>query len=219
VATPRSQRIGIWIIAIVMAVGTIGSFLAIVLSTQNQKSDEARLAELTTEYEKDYSAYQAKVDAQATELSSKYFDEFNTYATRPGAFDKATVTELKSEDLKIGDGADITAESSFTAYYIGWNPDGKVFDGSIDGTKLKAPITATPGGVIAGWTEGVAGMKVGGVRELSIPADKAYGETGSGEDIPPNTPIKFVIMIIPTPEALVAPQPSAELLKLYEQSQ
>lgn len=218
-ATPRSQRIGIWIIAIVMAVGTIGSFLAIVLSTQNQKSDQARLAELTAQYQSDYSAYQAKVDAQAAELSAQYFDEFNKYATRPGAFDKASVTELKKEDLKIGDGADITSESTFTAYYIGWNPDGKVFDGSIDGSKLKAPITATPGGVITGWTEGVAGMKIGGVRELSIPADKAYGETGSGENIPPNTPIKFVIMIIPTPETIVAPEPSEELLKLYEQSQ
>jgi FKBP-type peptidyl-prolyl cis-trans isomerase len=219
VATPRSQRIGIWIIAIVMAVGTIGSFLVIILSTNNDKSDEARKTALTTEYQNAYKEYQDKIDAQTAELSSQYFDEFNQYATRPAAFDKASVTELKTEDLKLGDGADITAESTFSAYYIGWNPDGTVFDSSIDGSKLKAPFAVTPGGVIEGWTEGAVGMKVGGVREVTIPSEKAYGEGGSGDNIPPNTPLKFVIMIIPAPTAIPVPQPSDELLKLYEESQ
>ena len=51
-----------------------------------------------------------------------------------------------------------------------------------------------------GWYDGVEGMKIGGVREVTIPAGLAYGETGSGEDIPPNTPIKFLIMAIPPAE-------------------
>jgi len=216
VATARAQRIGIWIIAIVMAVGTIGSFIVIVLSTSNQKTDDARKAELTAEYQKEYTDYQAKVAAQATELSKKYFDEFNQYATVPAAFDKDGVTELKTSDLKVGDGDELTAGASFTAYYIGWNPDGKVFDGSIEGTSLKAPYSVEGvGSVIEGWTDGVVGMKVGGVRELTIPSDKAYGETGRGADIPANTPIKFIVMVIPTPEKIAAPQPSAELLKYY----
>ena len=218
-ATPRSQRIGIWIIAIVMAVGTIGSFLVIILSTNNSKSDAARKTTLTNEYQAEYAKYQAKVDAQTAELSAKYYPEFSQYATRPAAFDKGSVSELKMEDLKIGDGADITAESSFSAYYIGWNPEGVVFDDSIDGTKLKAPLAVAAGGVIKGWSEGVAGMKVGGIRELTIPSDKAYGEAGSGDKIGPNTPIKFIIMIVPTPETFVAPQPSDELIKLYSQGQ
>jgi len=218
VATARAQRIGIWIIAFVMLVGTIGSFLVIVLSSSNAKSDQVRLTELTTEYENQYKDYQAKVDAQATELSDKYFAEFNQYAGRPAAFDAASVTELKSEDLKVGEGEEITADSSFTAYYLGWNPTGKVFDGSIEGEKLKAPLSVVPGGVIEGWTKGVLGMKVGGVRELTIPAAQAYAEAGSGEDIPPNTPLKFVIFIIPTPTAIAQPQPSEELLRLYNSS-
>ncbi|MNR39997.1 FKBP-type peptidyl-prolyl cis-trans isomerase [compost metagenome] len=62
-------------------------------------------------------------------------------------------------------------------------------------------------------------MKVGGVRELTIPADKAYGATAKSEDIPANTPLKFIIMIIPTPETIAQPTPSEELMKLYAQQQ
>ncbi|MDB5161515.1 MAG: putative Peptidylprolyl isomerase [Candidatus Saccharibacteria bacterium] len=216
-ATSRAQQIGIWIIAIVLTVGTIGLSIVSVLSTNNTKNDAARKTELTNQYQAEYAEYQKKVDAQATELSGKYFTDFSQYSSRAAAFDAAGVTELKTEDLVVGDGADITASSTFTAYYIGWRPDALVFDQSIDGDKLKAPFTAAPGGVISGWSEGVVGMKVGGVRELTIPSAKAYGETGSGDKIPANTPLKFVIMIIPTPPTIAAPQPSAELLKLYSQ--
>lgn len=217
-ATPRSQRIGIWIIAIVMAVGTIGSFLVIILSNTNDKSDKARLTELTNQYQAEYEAYQKKVTDQNTRLSAENYDEFNAYSNRPAAFDAASVTELKTEDLKVGDGEEITASSSFAAFYIGWNPSGKVFDSSIDNGMLKAPFNVSPGGVIQGWSEGVVGMKQGGVRLLTIPAAKAYGETGSGDDIPPNTPLKFVIFI-PKQETYTAPEPSEELIRLYEQSQ
>lgn len=215
-AATKGQQIGIWIIAIVMTVGTLGSFAVMILQNDNTATDQTRLADLTAKYQTEYEAYQAKVDAQAAVLSTQYFTEFNQYAGQPAAFDKASVTELKTEDLKVGDGADITSDSSFTAYYLGWLPDGKVFDGSIDGDKLKAPYAVTPGGVITGWTEGAVGMKVGGVRVLTIPSDKAYGEAGGGETIPANTPLKFVIMIIPAPEAIAEPQASDELIKLYQ---
>jgi FKBP-type peptidyl-prolyl cis-trans isomerase len=235
-ATRKSQRIGIWVIAGALTIGTLGGFMAMVLAPTNAASDQARLQQLMTDYQKQQSDYQAKYKpqfdeysakqtAQATELSAKYFATFNQYASRPAAFSAADVKELKKEDLKVGDGEVIKKDSSFTAYYIGWNPSGKVFDGSIDGDKLKAPLPVAPGGVIPGWTEGVDGMKVGGVRELTIPADKAYGATAQSEDIPANTPLKFVIMIIPKPEAVAAPDvpaqptPSEELLKLYEQQQ
>jgi FKBP-type peptidyl-prolyl cis-trans isomerase len=218
-ATRKSQRIGIWVIAGALTIGTLGGFIAMVLAPKNAASDQARYQQLMDDYSKESTAYQAKVDAQATELSAKYFDTFNQYATRPSVFTAADVKELKKEDLKIGEGEAITKDSSFSAYYIGWNPSGKVFDGSIDGTKLKAPFSVTPGSVIPGWTEGVDGMKAGGVRELTIPADKAYGETGQGADIPANTPLKFVIMVIPTPEKIAQPTPSEELLKLYAQQQ
>lgn len=193
------QRIGIWIIAVFMLVGTIGSFAIIVLANNNAQQDQQRYDSLLAEY-------QAEVAAQETELSERYYDEFSQYASRVSAFDAASVTELQTEDLKVGDGEELTADSTFTAYYIGWNPEGTIFDGSLDDGTLKAPFTASPGSVIQGWSDGVVGMKVGGVRELAIPSDLAYGETGSGDAIAPNSPIKFVMMVIPTPETVQVPQ-------------
>lgn len=216
-ATQTSQRIGIWVIAVVLLIGTLAGFAAMILVPKNQEGDQARLQKLMAEYQQQSKDYQAKVDAQGVELSKQYYDTFKQYESRPAPFDASGVTELKKEDLKVGDGEPITKTSEFTAYYIGWNPKGKVFDGSISGNSLKAPIDVTPGGVITGWTEGVDGMKVGGVRELTIPADKAYGATAKSEDIPANTPLKFVIMIIPKPTAIPQPQPSEELLKAYGQ--
>ena len=214
-AATKAQRIGIWIIAVFMAIGTIGSFAIIVLANQNSQTDQSRFNELSEQYQKETEAYQAKVDAQAKELSDKYYPTFSKYESRPSTFDGASVTELKTEDLAAGTGDTLTEESTFTAYYLGWTPDGKVFDGSISDGALKAPFTAAPGGVIEGWTKGVAGMKVGGVRELTIPSDLAYGETGSGESIPANTPLKFVVMTIPTPEEIPQPVVSDELNALY----
>lgn len=205
-AATKAQRIGIWIIAAFMAIGTIGSFAIIVLANSNEQKDQARIQELTTQYQND-------VKAQASELSTKYFATLNQYSDRVAPFDAAGVTELKTEDLLEGTGEPITETSAFTAYYIGWNPDGKIFDSSIEGDALKSPFNVTPGEVIEGWTKGAAGMKVGGVRELTLPSGLAYGATGQGESIPPNTPLKFIVMIIPKPEEVPVPQ---ELLNYTE---
>lgn len=198
-ATTKTQRIGIWIIAVFMGIGTVGSFAIIVLANSNGQKDQARINQLTQEY-------QAKVSAQTKELSDKYYPTLSQYATRPAVFDKDGVKELGKEDLVVGTGDAITTESSFTAYYIGWTPDGKVFDSSLGDGTLKDPLSVAPGGVIKGWTQGVDGMKVGGIRELTLPSDLAYGETGSGDSIPPNTPLKFIVFIIPTPEQIEVPQ-------------
>lgn len=217
-ATPKSQRIGIWVIAIVMLVGTIGSFAVMVLANDNDQKKQAEINAVMAEYQKKNDERQKKVDAQAEKLSKKYFDDFNKYADRPAKFDRDSVKKLEKKDLKKGDGKKLTSESTFTAYYLGWTPDGKVFDGSIDGKKLKAPFTASPGGVIEGWTKGVDGMKIGGVRELTIPSDMAYGEQGSGDMIPPNTPLKFLVMVIPTPEEIPQVDVPQKLLDYYGQS-
>jgi FKBP-type peptidyl-prolyl cis-trans isomerase len=217
-ATPKSQRIGIWIIAIVMTIGTLGSFAVIVLANKNNATTQARVDELTAKYKKDTDDYQAKVDAQAKELSEKYYDDFSTYEDRPAKFDRDSVKELKKDDLREGDGKKLGKDATFTAYYIGWTPNGKVFDSSIDGDKLKAPINVTPGGVITGWSKGVEGMKVGGVRELTIPSDEAYGEKGNGDNIPPNTSLKFIIMVIPAPKTIPQPEMPQELIDYYSKN-
>jgi FKBP-type peptidyl-prolyl cis-trans isomerase len=214
-ATQKAQRIGIWIIAIVLTVGTLSGFVAIVLAPKNQATDQTKLAQLTSQYQTAQKDYQAKVDVQAASLSKQYYAELNQYSSRVSTFDKNSVTKLSTVDLKVGDGAAITANSSFTAYYIGWNPSGVIFDQSIAIGALKAPFSVTPGGVIKGWTDGTIGMKVGGIRELTIPSADAYGTAGSGATIPPNTPLKFVIMIIPTPDTIPQAAVPPELLKYY----
>jgi len=201
-ATPRSQRIGILIIAIVMIAGTLGSFLVMGLSINNQKIDQAQL-------EKASNDYKLKVAMQTMELSGKYYGDFSAYMSIPASFSADDITELTTKDLKIGDGEEIKSGDLYNAYYIGWNPKGVIFDQSITNGTLKEPITG--GNLIIGWEEGVIGMKVGGVRELTIPSDKAYGATGSGENIPANTPIKFIVMIIPKVEEIPVP----EILQQY----
>ena len=213
-ATTKKQRLGILVILIVTVIGTVGSFAVMVLATKNDAADSAKQQKVIADYQAKYKAYQTKVDAQSQELSDKYYGTFSPYASRVGTFD-ATANELKTEDLVVGDGEEITGTTPFAAYYIGWNPKGKIFDQSIDGTKLKEPLPVTTGldsaSLIDGWKEGMKGMKIGGVREITIPSDKAYKEQGQGDDIPPNTPLRFVVMAIPAPTEIAQPEIPAEL--------
>lgn len=193
--TPKTQRIGILVIAIVMVVGTLGSFAMMILANENQTSEQDKLAS-------EYQEMLEKQQKEAGELSSTYFTEFKSYESRPAAYDAGSVgDEVTFVDVKEGDGDTLTKDSTnYRAYYIGWNPQGVVFDGSINGESLKAPLDLSQMTLIPGWYDGVNGMKINGVREITIPAALAYGEAGSGEAIAPNTPIKFLIMAIPAAE-------------------
>lgn len=197
--TPRAQRIGILVIGFVMIVGTLGSFVMLILANDNAVTQQERLAK---EYQDMLEKQQKEAAEETKKLSDTYYAAFKEYESRPAAFDAESIGETVTHiDLKVGDGEAITKDSiNYRAYYIGWNPKGVVFDTSIDGDGLKLPLDLTQGRLIEGWYEGVDGMKVGGVREITIPSDLAYKETGSGDDIPPNTPIKFVIMVIPAAE-------------------
>lgn len=214
-ATKKAQRWGILVILVVMVVGTIGSFAVMVLATKNQSEESARLNKVQSDYQAEYTKYQEKVDAQAKDLSAKYFETFKPYESRVGTFDRDGVKTLTTEDLLVGGGEEITGTTKFAAYYIGWNPKGKVFDQSIDGMSLKAPLSVETGldaaSLIEGWKEGMKGMRIGGIRLITIPSDKAYGETGQGDDIPPNTPLKFVVMAIEAPATIPQPEVPAEL--------
>ena len=217
-ATSKSQRIGIAIILAVTVIGTLGSFAVMVLAQQNETKVAADRQKDMEEYQKRYEEYQKKVEAQDVELSGKYFEKFNPYSSRVGEFNlEENNKELKSEDLLVGEGEEIGDDTKFAAYYIGWNPNGKVFDQSIGEGKLKTPLPIASGlknaGLIEGLKEGMKGMKIVGVRELTIPSDKAYGEPGQGDDIPPNTPLKFVVMAIELPEQIEQPEYPTSLLQ------
>lgn len=214
-ATNNAQRMGILIILVVMVVGTIGSFAVMILSQQNQTNEAARLQKIEADYNAQYEEYRKKVDEQAVELSGKYHETFKSYESRVGEFNRDDVDGIKTEDLAIGEGEEIGDDTVFAAYYIGWNPNGKIFDQSLDGDRLKAPLLVESGlkqaSLIEGWKEGMRGMKIGGVREITIPSDKAYGEQGQGDDIPPNTPLKFIVMAIEEPETINQPEIPTEL--------
>lgn len=213
--TPAWQRYSIWVILILMVVSTMALYVSSFLQTESNSEAQKKQLQVL----KKYQDYRKKVEEQAKELSAKYYDSFKEYEKAPVAFNAASVKELTKKDLKEGNGEEFTdSTTKFQAYYIGWKPDGTVFDGSFENGRLKSPVVfrkeGKKWGLIEGWSEGLKGMKVGGIRELSIPADKAYGAQGSvnqedsSKTIGPNTPLKFIVMLIP--EFQEIPQPSLE---------
>jgi peptidylprolyl isomerase len=124
-------------------------------------------------------------------------------AADPGQADKEktkkmTKTEsgLQYRDVKEGTGEKPKTGQTCVVHYTGWlwenNEKGTKFDSSKDrGEKFSFPVGE--GQVIKGWDEGVAGMKVGGKRELLIPPDLGYGRRGAGGVIPPNATLFFEI--------------------------
>ncbi len=221
-ATKTSQRIGIWIIAVVLTVGTVAGFVAMILAPQNEAASSARLNELSEKYQKEYTAYnektaaqQAEIDGDATKLSDKYASDFIAYKSRVETYGaKEAEKKLVVKDIKIGTGEAIGETTSYVAYYIGWLSSAKIFDSSIVDKELKSPFIVRPGGVIAGWAEGVKGMKIGGVREITIPSAKGYGGNAQGE-IPADSPLKFIVMPIKTVTTLTMPEYPAELANAY----
>ena len=96
-----------------------------------------------------------------------------------------------AEDMKIGEGYEVGENGAVVCHYHGTLKEGgKKFDSSYErGEPIAFPLS----GVIPGWQKGVPGMKVGGIRKLTIPAAMAYGERGAGADIPPNSDLIFII--------------------------
>jgi len=220
-ATSKAQRAGIWVIAVVLTVGTVAGFIAMILAPQNQETDQQKVQAAYTKYQQDYEAYQKKADAQQkeldkrqAELSKKYYAVLKAYKDKNlGKFNSGDAQKkLVIKDLKQGNGETIGDNTTYAAYYIGWKPDGTIFDGSLEGTKLKTPFIVRPGGVIAGWSEGVKQMKIGGVRLITIPSEKAYGSQEK-ENIPADTPLRFIVMPIETLETLKEPEIPQELLQ------
>jgi FKBP-type peptidyl-prolyl cis-trans isomerase len=106
---------------------------------------------------------------------------------------------LKYTDSKTGDGATARAGNKVSVHYTGWlsnnGAKGKKFDSSVDrGQPFQFTLGAKQ--VIAGWDEGVAGMKVGGTRTLTIPPELGYGARGAPGAIPPNATLIFDVELL-----------------------
>ncbi len=115
-----------------------------------------------------------------------------------------TDTGLQYFDIEEGDGAEAETGQLVTVDYTGWLTNGLKFDSSLDRGQ---PFTLTLGNgeVIPGWDEGLVGMKVGGKRQLRIPADLGYGALGSGSVIPPGATLIFDVELLDVQDAAEQP--------------
>ncbi len=109
--------------------------------------------------------------------------------------ERMTDSGLKYEDLVEGDGEPATAGQKVSVHYTGWLTDGSKFDSSVDRDQ-PFEFSLGAGMVIRGWDEGVAGMKVGGKRKLTIPPQLGYGARGAGGVIPPNATLVFEVELL-----------------------
>lgn len=176
-ATSKSQRTFMWAMAIVMAVGTVGAFFLPILTNDNAKKDQEEQEKVLKQLQEQQAASAKPLDGYSAE-----------------AFNAASVSELKTEDLVAGEGeAEVTANSTIQANYFGWTADGKIFDSTNrDGTTTPAEFPLT--GVIEGWTKGLVGAKVGTVRKLTIPSAMAYGDQAAAQGRPAG-PLVFIVQV------------------------
>jgi len=115
-----------------------------------------------------------------------------------------TESGLQYWDIRVGTGEEAKSGDKVKVHYTGWFPSGKKFDSSVDAQQPYS-FTLGQGAVIKGWDEGVAGMKVGGKRQLRIPPELAYGEQGYKSIIPPNATLIFDVQLL-----AVTPAPTKE---------
>ena len=102
---------------------------------------------------------------------------------------------MQIEDQVVGTGAEAVKGKQVSVHYTGWLTDGTKFDSSKDRGQPFG-FALGRGQVIRGWDDGVAGMKVGGKRKLTIPPDLGYGAAGAGGVIPPNATLVFEVELL-----------------------
>jgi peptidylprolyl isomerase len=125
-----------------------------------------------------------------------YFEKKSMMEEKHTMADKIkTASGLEYVDEVVGDGASPVAGQKVTVHYTGTFPDGRKFDSSRDRNQPFV-FTIGKGQVIKGWDEGVATMKVGGRRILTVPSQLAYGTAGAGGAIPPNATLLFDVELL-----------------------
>ena len=203
--TSPKQRIFIILIAIIMVGSIIASYAAIVIngskgaagSTEAGQVDDSKVAE----YE---AAYNEKLE-EFKKASKSDYDEFIGFKSELKAFNEASANEagVEVKDLKEGTGSEVS-DDNYLAYYVGWCADESVFDSSFDNNDNPtafSKILDPSAGMIEGWHEGVKGMKLGGIRRITMPGEMAYGdsmEICGGY----NKPLRFMVMAIPKEEPM-----------------
>ena len=132
-----------------------------------------------------------KSNQGAEEVKQSQAESIGTGSTS----NKEDMQDLKIEDIKVGIGNEAVNGKKVTVNYSGTLTNGTKFDSSYDrGVPFSFNLGASE--VIRGWDLGILGMKVGGKRKLTIPAELGYGARGAGADIPPNATLVFEVELL-----------------------
>lgn len=205
--TSPKQRFFIILIAVIMLGSIIASYAAIVINGGKSTSTSSMTSEVDQELIAEYeSAYNAK-QAEFSEATKDSFEKFIKYKSEIKAYNETAANEngVQARDLKVGSGKTLTSDDNdYLAYYVGWCADESVFDSSFDNndnpTAFSKALDASLG-MIEGWNLGVEGMKLGGVREITVPGELAYGdsmEICGGY----SKPLKFIVMAVANEDPL-----------------
>ena len=181
--TSPKQRFFIILIAVLVVGSIAASYIAIVISgsqgdttstAESTEVDEAKVAENQAAYE--------QIQAEFSEATKGDFERFVKYKSEVAAYNEAAANSggVQVKDLREGTGKEITSDDAdYLAYYVGWCADESVFDSSFDDAENPTAfikILDASLGMIEGWTLGVEGMKLEGIREITVPGELAYGD-------------------------------------------
>ena len=181
-ATPKSQRIGIWVIVVVMAIGTIGTYFALALGNNNDAKQQE-------EYNKQLAEYNKWPVGEVADMKQE------PAPVPPASQTYADIPELKTEDITVGTGKEAKSGDCVVIFYHGTlASNGKAFEGG-DNYAGGVPYRALTTGFVPGFAQGIVGMKEGGERRVLIPSSLAYKDQANG-DIPANSDLVFVIKLV-----------------------
>ena len=180
--TPLSHRIVTFILAVLFIVSSVGIVVYYVLADKKQRQDQAAIEEVM----KQQQAQQTAPKPQEGKMEGSPLQNFTPIAK---------IEALKTEDTVVGTGTEVKSGDTVTAHYTGAvAATGIVFQSSRDSG---SPIPFSLNQVIAGWSQGVPGMKVGGTRRIYIPASLAYGSIPpAGSGIPANADLVFDVELV-----------------------
>lgn len=203
--TSTGQRWAIGIIAFIMLGSIIASYAAIIVGNSNSSSsgnamlDDERMAYYSNKY--------AEKLATFKEVTADDYATFSQYTSEVKAYNETSANEegVAVRDIVKGSGRTLADDDGdYLAYYIGWCADETIFDSSFDSDKNPSAFAKALDvslGMIEGWYQGMAGVKLGGIREITIPGELAYGnqtEICGGY----NKPLRFLVMAVANEDPL-----------------